>query len=142
MIDFVTSRTRWPEYNNDLTMRSSTSQEIMLASGSSISSRTMSDDTPNHSVQENFFDDENESCTAPSNTVYPTVSLVQPPRARGRKGHTKSRAGCLNCKKARIKVQYSILKIQITITEVSLAESLLFSARKISLRATTVPIGI
>lgn len=34
---------------------------------------------------------------------------------RGRKGHTKSRAGCLNCKQARIKVRAtSLCDIQLT----------------------------
>jgi hypothetical protein len=33
-------------------------------------------------------------------------------KKRGRKGHSKSRTGCFNCKKARIKVMHIILPMQ------------------------------
>jgi hypothetical protein len=44
---------------------------------------------------------------APSNVEVPKAEDVGA-KKRGRKGHSKSRAGCLNCKRARIKVHYIV----------------------------------
>jgi hypothetical protein len=58
--------------------------------------------------------DNKESGTAASTIGDITTTAYQTPqnvenkaRLRGRKGHTKSRTGCYNCKKARIKARSS-----------------------------------
>jgi hypothetical protein len=52
---------------------------------------------------------------APNGSANEALSNVEVSRAedvgvkkRGRKGHSKSRAGCLNCKRARIKVHFIV----------------------------------
>ena len=57
------------------------------------------------------FNDDNESSIAPGNIGNITPATNQgyqneenKARLRGRKGHSKSRTGCYNCKRARIKV--------------------------------------
>jgi hypothetical protein len=53
--------------------------------------------------------------TTPNGSANEVPSNIEVSRAedvgvkkRGRKGHSKSRAGCLNCKRARIKVHYIV----------------------------------
>jgi hypothetical protein len=53
-------------------------------------------------------------------------------KKRGRKGHSKSRTGCFNCKKARIKVMFTTIDVQ------DLRLMLPSSARKIGPRVIIV----
>lgn len=57
-------------------------------------------------------------------------------KKRGRKGHSKSRTGCFNCKRARIKVIYPINDVE------GYKLMLQHSARKIAPRVTTVHIVV
>jgi hypothetical protein len=76
---------------------------------STASSHTLSGYTSEIVMGDISIDNE-ENCTASSNASVITPVYQKPQnedrqaKRRGRKGHTKSKAGCYNCKKARIKV--------------------------------------
>ena len=113
--------------------------------------------TPHPTVMDGFFgnapsdsspDTARNSRSSPTSLTPNEGTRDSPPEAyiakvdngqikkRGRKGHSKSRTGCFNCKRARIKVIYALSDVE------GYQLMLQHSARKTALRVTTVHIAV
>jgi hypothetical protein len=121
-------------------MVSSTPPTSCLTVRSHASSRTMS---PRHNEAESSTSPEDIQVSHDASSSLAEESpAVEEPRTddthkkRGRKGHSKSRTGCFNCKKARIKVLHTSPLISAGRAE------LYYSARKIDRHVTTAATAV